>query len=630
MNLRHFFSYKLRVLAAALVAISTVSAADTTTSIKIDVFGYRPSDSKVAVFSENPGSTVEVRNLAAQVIFTIPNDGGSITSKGNDGAPSGDNVWWVDFSPFSTAGTYRLYSSALLKQSYDFVIADDVYNQVTLSALKTFYYQRCNTPKEAAYAGAWADTAVCHMTDLDSTAASGHVNHGTLDLTGGWHDAGDYNKYVWGAVAYAVRPMLLAYEHHPQMFIDGDLNIPESGNGTADILDEVKYELDWLLKMQLPDGSVLHQTHVPTFLSDSPPSVDTNRRYYQNPNNESAAIFAGTLALASRIYAAEGMASYAATLEAASLSAWNWLSPRGTATLEDAEKKVWAAAEIFRMDPTVTSAKTHVDGYGWSGQFFNVGRFNSLAALTYIVTPGANATVVSQMRADVSAQVDYIFSNDDLYRNGMPDWSYHWGSNNMRAHYGLFLLAAADLGETGSKTAAEARLHAQDLLHFFHGQNALSMTYLTNMAAQGGEHSSWQFYHAWFGDSTRAASSTNFLGKPAGVVEPDYPYFKGTDNHGINDNKSSTLGPPPGFVPGGPNKDYSGDGVPPGNAVYYNRFYRDWADQTVWTVLTWEITENSIGYQGPYVALASYFMSEPVANCSVGCGLRRWGVLQRR
>jgi len=102
-----------------------------------------------------------------------------------------------------------------------------------------------------------------------------------------------------------------------------------------------------------------------------------------------------------------------------------------------------------------------------------------------------------------------------------------------------------------------------------------------------------------------------------GVVEPDYPYFKGSDNHGINDNKSSSLGPPPGFVPGGPNKDYSGDGVPPGNAVYYNRFYRDWADQTVWTVLTWEITENSIGYQGPYVALASYFMSEPVANCSV-------------
>ena len=100
-----------------------------------------------------PGLTDWVRDLADQVVFVVPNDGGSITSKGNDGAPSGDNVWWVDFSPLATPGSYRIYSSALLKQSHDFVIADDVYNQPTLTALKTFYYQRCNTPKEVAYAG---------------------------------------------------------------------------------------------------------------------------------------------------------------------------------------------------------------------------------------------------------------------------------------------------------------------------------------------------------------------------------------------------------------------------------------------------------------------------------------------
>ena len=64
----------------------------------------------------------------------------------------------------------------------------------------------------------------------------------------------------------------------------------------------------------------------------------------------------------------------------------------------------------------------------------------------------------------------------------------------------------------------------------------------------------------------------------------------------------------PGIVPGGPNKDYSGDAFPPLGSVYYNRFYRDWNDQTVWTARTWEITENSISYQGPYVALGAYFM----------------------
>ena len=90
--------------------------------------------------------------------------------------------------------------------------------------------------------------------------------------------------------------------------------------------------------------------------------------------------------------------------------------------------------------------------------------------------------------------------------------------------------------------------------------------------------------------------------------EPDYPYFKGIDNHGVSDDKSSLLGPAPGFVPGGPNSGYSGDAVPPLGAVYLNRFYRDWCDQIVWTARTWEITENSIGYQGPYVALAAAFV----------------------
>ena len=199
----------------------------------------------------------------------------------------------------------------------------------------------------------------------------------------------------------------------------------------------------------------------------------------------------------------------------------------------------------------------------------------------------------------------------------MPDWAYFWGSNAQRASYGLFLVAAAKLSETGGRSLAETIAHAQDFLHFFHGQNALSMLYLSNMDAVGGEHSSYQFYHAWFGDSANAFSSANFIGKPAAVVEPDYPYFKGVDNHGINDNKSSLLGPAPGFVPGGPNKNYSGDGVPPGGAVYYNRFYRDWNDQTVWTVLSWEISENSIGSQGPYVALAAYFAGQPSAACAV-------------
>jgi hypothetical protein len=448
------------------------------------------------------------------------------------------------------------------------------------------------------------------MGDVATFAAAGHTDRGALDLTGGWHDAGDYNKYVWSAVSTAVLHLLRAHEENPGLFQDGDLGIPESGNDVPDILDEVAYELDWLLKMQLPDGSVLSQTHVDGWDSDSPPSADSNPRYYHDPNLESGAVFAGTCALSARVFAAEGMTTYAETLKNASLSSWAWLQTQG-----DSDHKVWAAAEIFRLDPSQTAARDYVDSYhasSWSGRFFNVLQYDTQAALTYVQTAAATPTVKANMLASIGAQVDYIFGVDDKYRNGMPDWSYHWGSNGMRAGYGVFLTMAAKLGATGSHSADECRAHALDFLHFFHGQNPLNMVYLTNMSAFGGEHSSYQLYHAWFGDSWSASSSATYLGKPPQVVEPDYPYFKGTDNHGVNDNKTSTLGPAPGFVPGGPNAAYSGTAIPPGGAGFLNRFYRDWCDQIVWTAVTWEITENSIGYQGPYVALAAAFV--PPAN----------------
>ncbi|MFN2378466.1 MAG: glycoside hydrolase family 9 protein, partial [Candidatus Binatia bacterium] len=545
---------------SGLVLPATAEAAPVSQAIKTDHLGYRPADAKIAVFSANPGSSVEVRDGADVVRFRIPADGGSISSKGFD-SPSGDNVWWVEFSAFATPGTYRLHSASLAAQSYDFEIADDVYNGALTAALRTFYLQRCNTPKLAAHAGAWADAAACHMTDTTTGPAAGHTNHGVLNLTGGWHDAGDYNKYAWGAASTAVRYLLLAYERNPALFPDGASSIPESGNGVSDLLDEVKWELDWLARMQLASGAVLHQIHVDGFASDSPPSVDANVRYYQNPNMESAAVLVGSFAHAARVFEAAGMASYAATLEAKAVTSWNWLLTQSDSAADTPrEAKAWAAAELFRTAGTA-SAKSYVDAFyssSWSGRFFNVARFDTYAALTYVQTPAATSTVVANMRASIGAQVDYLFSNDDFYRNGMPSWSYHWGSNTPRAAQGMFLLAAAELGATGGHAAAECRRHALDTLHYFHGQNALNMMYLTGMAAAGGEHSSFQFYHAWFGDSSRAYSRNNFMGKPASVVEPDYPYFKGIDNHGVSDNKAATLGPPPGFVPGGPNASYSG------------------------------------------------------------------------
>ena len=468
-----------------------------TTAIKLDHFGYRPDDAKVAVFSSDPGSSVEVRTPFGAVVLRVPADGGSLSNRGTDWA-SGDRVSWVDFTPLKTPGSYHVFSPALGARSYEFVIADDVYNDVMRTALRTFYLQRCGVAKPAAYAGAWADGTACHVKDASTSPAAGHANHGLRDLRGGWHDAGDYNKYVWTAVSNAILFMLRAFEDNPRAFPDGDLNIPESGNGVPDLLDEVRWELDFLLRMQLADGSVLSQTHADGSANGaSPPSADATLRYYQGPTLESGAVFAGSCALAARVFAASGQTVYADTLRSAALRAWGWLQ-----TQAGSREKAWAAAEIFRMDPSVDSARRYVDDYhpsSWRGVFFNVMAYDTQAALTYVQSPAATPGVVAAMRSNISTQVDYIFSSDDLYRNGMPDWSYYWGSNAIRAGYGVFLLHAARLGATGSRSATQAREHALDILHFFHGQNPLSMVYLTNMASRGGEHSSWQIYHHWFG-----------------------------------------------------------------------------------------------------------------------------------
>jgi hypothetical protein len=534
----------------------------------------------------------------------VPQDGGSISSRGRD-VSSGDEIWWVDFSPLAAPGNYRLYSSHLNDTSYEFRIASDVYRDVLRAALRTFYLQRCGVAKPARHAQAWADASACHRTDVAARAAVGQVDRGPLDLAGGWHDAGDYNKYVWYAVSNAILFLLDAWEVDPGAFPDGDLAIPESGNGVSDLLDEVNWELDFLLKMQLPDGSVLASVHTGSAESGAaPPSADHGQRYYYDPTPESGAVFAGTCARASVAFAAGGMDVRAEKLRQAALRAWDWLRDREGTTL-----KAWAAAEVFRMDPSVESARREVEGAARSKlqSLSNAMSYDTLAALAYVEAKGGAPAVVEVMRSSIGRLVDAVFASDDLYRNGMPRESYHWGSNAARAGHGVFLLRAARLGATGSHTARECSLRALEILHFFHGQNPLSMVYLTNMAALGGEHSSWQLYHSWFGQSQNAHSRFNHVGKPPWVVEPHYPYLGGADNLGIRDDKFSLRGPAPGFVTGGPNKNYSGNARPPGGSSFPNRSYRDWNDQSAWTARTWEITESSIGYQGPYVALVAAF-----------------------
>src|SRR5208283_2480832 len=157
-------------------------------------------------------------------------------------------------------------------------------------------------------------------------------NYGTLNLSGGWHDAGDYNKYIgtdtcanWGGDGgSALHFLLTAYELNPGLFPDNMSNIPESGNGISDLLDECKWELDWYLKMQMTDKHVLSVVHQTDWTTGSPPSTDTTVRYYYPPNPTGEESFVAVLSLAARVMSTvPALNSYAMILKSAAEATWN-------------------------------------------------------------------------------------------------------------------------------------------------------------------------------------------------------------------------------------------------------------------------------------------------------------------
>ena len=177
--------------------------------IHVDQFGYLPSDNKVAVLSDpqtgynsadsyTPSAQLELRNAADDAVLQTytPTPWNSGATHGN----SGDRGWWLDFSSFSDVGTYYIYDVANDERSAEFEIKYNVYKDVLEVAGRMFYYNRCNATKAAPYAESnWTDgmNFTNALQDANCRYVYDQANASLeKDLTGGWFDAGDYNKYV--------------------------------------------------------------------------------------------------------------------------------------------------------------------------------------------------------------------------------------------------------------------------------------------------------------------------------------------------------------------------------------------------------------------------------------------------
>ena len=166
-----------------------------------------------------------------------------------------------DFSDFNTPGRYQIEAGGV--SSYPFEIADDIYDSLSVDAMRYFYLNRSGIALEPEYAGDWARHAG-HLSDASITCFAGTDDFGTewpgcdyvLDGSKGWYDAGDYGKYVVNG-GIAAWTLMNLYEHVPQALGDGTMNIPESGNSIPDVLDEARWEMEFMLGLQVPEGEPL-------------------------------------------------------------------------------------------------------------------------------------------------------------------------------------------------------------------------------------------------------------------------------------------------------------------------------------------------------------------------------------
>jgi endoglucanase len=594
--------------------------------ILVDQFGYRPGDKKIAVIRTPkvgydaastfaPGTTYQVRRATdGEVVFS------GKPSRWNGGAveaSSGDSGWWFDFSAVVTPGRYFLYDATQNLRSALFNIDIHVYKAALQAATRVYYYQRSGSSdgggaKRARYAGScWVDERAYVGADQDTQAHDATDPHNSAkahDLSGGWFDAGDTNKYVTLAVP-AVHQLLTAYVNNPDAFTD-DFGIPESGNGIPDLIDEVKYEIDWLKKMQYAaDGSAALKVGAMGYPFASPPSSDKSPRFYLPSCTSATIAVSGMFAHAAYVYGRiPALAAEGNDLKQRALNAWK--NYQGTATKQEHcdtgivksgnadwnaaaqdSAAVVAAVYLYALtdDPAYTAyIKAH---YTVTRPYHDIGwsRYNPQegeALLFYSTIDKADRslakTILGAKAADVGSHGDiYGSNNDDLYRNLLNDAQYHWGSNQVRANYGNTNADIATYSIDVSSAAAYQE-RALDTLHYFHGVNPFAKVFLSNMSSYGATNSVNAIWHSWYWPGSKWA-----------------------------DAKAAACGPAPGYVTGGPVANAGSMGVPAELIPPINqppqKSYRDWNGVVGNPQNAWVVSEPGIYYQAAYVELLSRY-----------------------
>lgn len=410
--------------------------------ININQVGYRTNASKTAVF----------RRVTDQKEFSVINADtgeavytGELVSRGTNTSAGEDN-WTGDFSSVKKAGTYYIACEGL-ENSYPFKISSNPYSSLLDDTVRMLYLQRCGTEIEDEEFGHPA----CHTSKATILGTNEKI-----DVSGGWHDAGDYGRYTVAA-AKAVADLLYSYISAPDMHSDS-IGIPESGNSIPDILDETRYELEWMLKMQRDDGAVYHKVTCEKFPGYIMPQDETEPLIVTPVSSTATADFCASMALAYEAYASVDK-EFAQKCLAAAEKSWEYLqehpdfdfkNPSSVTTGEygdktDKDERYWAAAQLYRATKSedYLSALEEMPtktGLDWS----TVGDYGNIAILT-MENADDGSDIYQKALIAVIDQAEEFLENTEKNPYGSSLTEYNWGSNMTIANAGNILMLAYKL-----------------------------------------------------------------------------------------------------------------------------------------------------------------------------------------
>lgn len=556
--------------------------------IRVNQTGYYPRAPKLAVMVSDRTDPLDFEIVDAEgtQVFT-----GKTLPKGED-TTSKDSIHHIDFSTFKKPGTgYVIKSEG--KSSFPFDISGDIYTGLKTDALHYFYQNRLGTELAAEYAGeTWARPAIfvsdeaVKAVDYPPTAKDPWPERDYILNAGkGWMDAGDFGKYIVNG-GISVWTLLNLYERNPRAFPDGSMKIPEQGNGIPDILDEVRWEMEFFLGMQVPDGHpqaglVHHKLHEKSWLPHPYRAPErTDDRYAMKPSTAATLNFAAACAQFARVYAPYDQA-FADRCLAAAEKAWkaavanpdllfSMVGYDGGGDYDDAkieDEFFWAACELFITtgNPKYRAA---MDPFMKTPEFRNVlieantpFTWQSTAALgllSLVTTKNkAEGSLIKLIRERIVIGADRYLDQLEAEGYPVPLLDFWWGSNSQVLNKMILMGYAYD--QTGKEK-------------YLYGMTR-SMDYI-------------------LGTNCNVKSFVSGHG--------EYPMFYPHHRLWANDETLGIPPPPPGAISGGPNQDSNDDGT----AFFVKKVGRGrrYADDT----RSYSSNEVAINWNAPLVWATAY------------------------